>query len=105
MREDGAGVAFHVITEHDAGTGCAAQYFFKRALAVVDRISPDMHPINFDQVEGIQESRLAPPQVIEARNAAIIGRANLSVYKAASAMELVDGRMLVGETIGPIGTM
>jgi hypothetical protein len=54
MGEDGRGVALDVLVEPDAGLGLGHDRC-ERGLADLKRITPQVVPAQFDQVEGVEE--------------------------------------------------
>ena len=54
MAKYGLAVAFHVLIESNAWPGLGQDYL-KPDLAALQRIRPEIVPVQFDQVEGVQE--------------------------------------------------
>jgi hypothetical protein len=73
MGEDARAVAFHVLVEPDAGAGLGQDHF-KRCLAALKRITPQVVAVQLNQVEGRQEHcgiASAVADAIEARHSVV----------------------------------
>ena len=57
MGEDGRTVALNVLVEPDTGTGLG-QDRCERGLADLERVTPEVVAVQFDEVEGVQEGVL-----------------------------------------------
>src|SRR5258708_4695946 len=105
MGEDGRAVAFDMLVEPDAGAGLGHDRC-ERGLADLKRITPQIVPVQLDEIEGVEEYALVSALVtdqIERSSAIVIADDSFAVddagARAQACQRLDDQRETMAEII------
>src|SRR5262249_31935895 len=105
MGEDGRAITFNMLVEAQAKASFG-QHTSKRGLAHFQRITPQVVPVQFNEVEGVEEYALVSAVVadeIERRHALVVASNRLPIddagARAQACQRLDDQREAAGEVI------